>query len=140
MLLGFECQCVAYAQWNKRDGIYFFLTLLLLTTAELQHDYHYITFPLQGARNKSNTHFASVYPPDSTNNSLPLLQNEDIWWRENAVGNSLTNQDMAKGVVHLFMEALEAKFPQYVLRNLFFLFKQIKGGVQLSFQCNLNLL
>ena len=72
---------------------------------------------LQGARNKSNTHFAAVYPPDNTNNSLPLLKSEDIWWRENALGNSVTNKDEAEKVVRLFMEALETKFPQYVLRN-----------------------
>ena len=75
----------------------------------------YIIASVQGARNKSNTHFAAVYPPDSTNNSLPLLENEDIWWRENAVGNAVTDQDVAKGVVRLLMGALEATFPKYVL-------------------------
>ena len=75
----------------------------------------YIIASVQGARNKSNTHFAAVYPPDSTNNSLPLLENEDIWWRENAVGNAVTDQDVAKGVVRLFMGALEATLPKYVL-------------------------
>ena len=72
---------------------------------------------LQGARNKSNTHFAAVYPPDTTNNSLPLLKSEAIWWRENALGNSVTNKDEAEKVVRSFMEALETTFPQYVLRN-----------------------
>lgn len=73
----------------------------------------------EGARDKSNTHFASVYPPDATNSSLPLLENEDIWWRENAVGNSVTNEDVANSVVSLFMEALEAGFPHvYKLRKI----------------------
>ena len=66
----------------------------------------------QGARNKSNTHFASVYPPDETNNSLPLLENEDIWWRENAIGNLVINKETALSVVSLFMGALEARFLQ----------------------------
>ena len=66
----------------------------------------------QGARNKSNTHFASVYPPDETNNSLPLLENENIWWRENAVGNLVINEETALSVVSLFMGALEARFLQ----------------------------
>ena len=65
---------------------------------------------LQGARNKSNTHFASVYPPDETNNSLPLMENENIWWQENAVGNSVINEDTALRVVSLFMGALEERF------------------------------
>lgn len=64
---------------------------------------------LQGARNKSNTHFAAVYPPDSTNNSMPLLGNEDIWWKENAVGNSITNKNVAEDIVRSFMERLEAE-------------------------------
>lgn len=67
---------------------------------------------LQGARNKSNTHFAAVYPPDTTNNSLSLVKDEDIWWQENAVGNELTNPDVAKGVVRMFMDALEEKYPK----------------------------
>ena len=68
---------------------------------------------LQGARNKSNTHFAAVYPTDNTNNSLPLLENEDIWWRDNAIGNARTDPNLAKEVVLIYMGALEEKFPRY---------------------------
>lgn len=74
---------------------------------------------LQGARNKSNTHFAAVYPPDTSNNSVALMKNEDIWWQENAAGNELTNPNMAKDVTRLFMDALEAKYPQLVFTFLF---------------------
>ncbi|XP_073231910.1 beta-1,4-N-acetylgalactosaminyltransferase 3-like [Porites lutea] len=66
----------------------------------------------QGARNKSNTHFAAVYPADSTNNTLPLLENEDIWWWENAIGNARTDPNLAKEVVLIYMGALEEKFPR----------------------------
>lgn len=71
-----------------------------------------LLYSLQGARNKSNTHFAAVYPPDTTNNSLALMKNENIWWQENAAGNLLTSPNMAQGVAHMFMDALEAKYPQ----------------------------
>lgn len=70
---------------------------------------------MQGARNKSNTHFAAVYPPDMSNNSVALMMNEDIWWKENTAGNELTNPSMAKGVARMFMDALEAKYPQLVV-------------------------
>ena len=69
---------------------------------------------LQGARNKSNTHFAAVYPPDTSNNSVALMYNEDIWWQENAAGNEMTNPNLAEGVARMFMDALEAKYPQSV--------------------------
>lgn len=69
---------------------------------------------MQGARNKSNTHFAAVYPPDTSNNSVALMKNENIWWKENAAGNQLTNPFMAEGVARMFMDVLEAKYPQLV--------------------------
>ena len=73
----------------------------------------FVILRLQGARNKSNTHFASVYPGDNTNNTLPLLENEDIWWWENAIGNARTDPNLAKEVVLIYMGALEEKFPRY---------------------------
>jgi len=42
------------------------------------------------------------------------MYNEDIWWQENAAGNELTNPNVAKAVARLFMNALEAKYPQLV--------------------------
>ena len=55
-----------------------------------------------------------MYPPDTSNNSVALMYNEDIWWQENSAGNKLTNPDMAKGVARMFMDALEVKYPQSV--------------------------
>ena len=83
--------------------------------------YYHCHCLLQGARNKSNTHFAAVYPADTSNKSVALMKNEDIWWQENAAGNELTNPNMAKGVARMFMDALEAKYPQLVLTFLFLL-------------------
>lgn len=40
---------------------------------------------------------------------MPLLGNEDIWWKENAVGNSITNKNVAEDIVRSFMERLEAE-------------------------------
>ena len=54
-----------------------------------------------------------MYPADTTNNSLPLLENEDIWWWENAIGNARTDPNLAKEVVLIYMGALEEKFPRY---------------------------
>ena len=54
-----------------------------------------------------------MYPADSTNNSLPLLENEDIWWWENAIGNARMDPDLAKEVVLIYMGALEEKFARY---------------------------
>lgn len=48
------------------------------------------------------------------------MYNEDIWWQENAAGNELTNPNMAKGVARMFMDALEAKYPQLVFYLLVF--------------------
>ena len=54
-----------------------------------------------------------MYAADNTNNSLPLLENEDIWWWENAIGNARTDPNLAKEVVLIYMGALEEKFPRY---------------------------
>lgn len=48
------------------------------------------------------------------------MYNEDIWWQENAAGNELTNPNMAKGVARMFLDALEAKYPQLVFYLLVF--------------------
>lgn len=40
------------------------------------------------------------------------MENEDIWWQENAAGNLLTNPNKAQGVAHMFMDALEGKYSQ----------------------------
>jgi len=48
------------------------------------------------------------------------MYNEDIWWQENAAGNELTNPNMVKGVARMFMDALEAKYPQLVFYLLVF--------------------
>ena len=50
------------------------------------------------------------------------MANEDIWWQENAAGNELTNPNMAKGVARMFMDALEAKYPQLVFYLILFCF------------------
>lgn len=50
------------------------------------------------------------------------MTNEDIWWQENAAGNELTNPNMAKGVARMFMDALEAKYPQLVFYLILFCF------------------
>ena len=42
------------------------------------------------------------------------MYNEDMWWQENAAGNELTNPNMAEGVARMFMDALEAKYPESV--------------------------
>lgn len=50
------------------------------------------------------------------------MTNEVIWWQENAAGNEFTNPNMAKGVARMFMDALEAKYPQLVFYVILFCF------------------
>ena len=65
----------------------------------------------QGARNKSNTHFPAVFPPDDTNATLPLVAYEDVWWTEFNIGNELLSERIAQKVVLQYTEALQAKHP-----------------------------
>ncbi|KAK3746361.1 hypothetical protein QZH41_006292 [Actinostola sp. cb2023] len=74
---------------------------------------YYITKKLvrfQGARNKDNTHFAEIYPPDSSSETLSLIKDKDIWWKENNNGNDVIDATTVMHVGKFFADALETKY------------------------------
>lgn len=64
----------------------------------------------QGARNKSNTRYVEIYPRDSSNESLAIVEGQ--WWKENAVGNKLLDRGVAVDIARTFMTSLEQKYPR----------------------------
>jgi len=68
----------------------------------------------QGARNKNNTHFAEIYPVDSSSETLPLIKDKDIWWKENNNGNDVIDATTVMHVGKIFTDALETKYKKWV--------------------------